>query len=116
MENKLKELIEMEYQEQIQKSERLEKLKKLVSNITDHVNSFNRDGNSFNEIMSREHRTLQQSFTRLCFQWIEHVASEDYKTDGRNEWSKKISIELIEQFQKLDNHQGTKPSNWLGCI
>lgn len=42
----------------------------------------------FAEAMGRQHRTLQQGFTRLCFAWIEHLASlQRGQYDLRNEAS-----------------------------
>lgn len=34
--------------------------------------------------MRRDHRTIQQNFTRLCFEWIKTCASDDYAHDERN--------------------------------
>lgn len=72
--------------------------KQLVNDITDFVNSFNPNTEEFNTNMSNEHRTLQQSFTRLCLGWLEHCASEDYHTDLRNQESKRVSRLLIDNF------------------
>jgi hypothetical protein len=76
-----------------------EEIQKEISNF---VNSYgNRSsGEEFCKLMSNDHRTLQQNFTRLCLQWLETVASDDYRTDGRNEASKNIAQELIGNFQK----------------
>lgn len=84
-----------------------------VELITDYVNTFSR-GEDFNEAMSRQHRTLQQSFTRLCLKWLEHVSQDDYKTDGRNEHSKKVAQELISKFK--ETNAGFNPSEFLGYI
>ena len=85
--------------------------KELVTKITDFVNSYNRDEKSFIEQMSREHRTLQQSFTRLMFKWIEHCASNDYHFDGRNEATHRTSKELVNAFSKYKEEQ--EPSYWV---
>lgn len=45
--------------------------------------------------MSRDHRTLQQSFTRLCAAWLEHCGSEDYLYDGRNAASRDLGREFV---------------------
>lgn len=99
--------------------------KELVQDITDYLNSFNNKGQEFCEEMSREHRTLQQNFTRLCLQWIEHCASVEYRTDGRNEGSQKIARELLEGFKEKQFKDGfsnetlkmmCKPSGHLGYI
>ena len=40
----------------------------------------------FIEEMGRDHRTLQQSFTKVCFAWIKHLAEVE-RYDARNEAS-----------------------------
>ena len=94
------------------------------------VNSYSSEGGeAFIKRMSCEHRTLQQSFTRLCLKWLEHVASEEYRTDGRNEDSKKVAKRLIDGFIKevaKEGHASEEeirknldvylPSKWLGNI
>lgn len=66
--------------------------------ITDAVNSMGFDDNMFCEAMAREHRTLQQSFTRLCLAWLKHCATDTYgkNTDARNEAAHRIAKELVE--------------------
>ena len=56
--------------------------------------------------MSRQHRTLQQNFTRLCLKWLEYVASDEYRTDGRNEQSKDIAQKLLAGFKDLQAKEG----------
>jgi uncharacterized membrane-anchored protein YjiN (DUF445 family) len=99
--------------------------KELVQEITDYVNTFGDKSKEFNKSMSCEHRTLQQSFTKLCLSWIEHVAKDEYLTDGRNEQSKKIAQQLLEGFKDKQIKEGftghtlelmSKPSGYLGCI
>lgn len=99
--------------------------KELVQDITDYLNTFNSKEKEFCEAMSCEHRTLQQSFTKLCLQWIEHCASVEYRTDGRNEQSQKIARELLEGFKQKQAKDGftnetlkimCKPSGHLSCI
>lgn len=55
--------------------------------------------------MTREHRTLQQTFTNLCFAWIRKCAQNHWagNFDGRNEHSCKKSAEIVE---KVDIHDG----------
>jgi len=102
-----------------------EKTKELVQDITDYLNTFNSREKEFCEEMSREHRTLQQNFTRLCLQWIEHCASPEYRTDGRNEASKEVSIRILELWGNRMKDMGysgltldivDRPSKWLGHI
>jgi hypothetical protein len=99
--------------------------KKLVENFSDYVNTFNDKGQEFCQAMSSEHRTLQQSFTKLCLSWLEHCASDEYRTDPRNEGSQKIARELLEGFKQKQIQEGftgetlkmmSKPSGYLGCI
>jgi hypothetical protein len=89
-------------------------VEKLVEEITDFVNTYSLRGDAFNEAMSREHRTLQQSFTRLCLKWIEYVASDEYGFDGRNEASHDICKTMIGFFE-VRNHN-SKPSAHLPLI
>ena len=85
--------------------------KEIANQITNYVNSYGRKSEDFNSAMSREHRTLQQNFTRLCLSWLEHCASDEYNFDARNESSHDISKVLIESFDK-----GGLPSQWLPSI
>lgn len=90
-----------------------EKTQEMVNGITNFVNSSSIN-NEFNERMAMEHRTLQQSFTRLCLRWLEHISKEEYRTDLRNEQSKKIAKEIIEKFK--ENNNGFVPSEFLSYI
>ncbi len=96
--------------------------KELVGKITDFVNDFGSNNKEFIEHMSREHRTLQQSFTRLVFMWIEHCAKNDYHFDARNEATHRISKEIVKAFSELKEEQqpmhwyDVKPSDFLPLI
>ncbi len=90
-----------------------EQVTELVETITDYVNTFSRR-DEFNSAMSLQHRTLQQSFTRLCLKWLEHVSQDEYRTDPRNEQSKVVSKQLIESFKEKNG--GFLPSDFLGYI
>ena len=52
--------------------------------------------------MGREHRTLQQGFTRLCRRWLLHLAAlEECRYDLRNE----ASVELAKKIKAtLEDH------------
>jgi len=89
-------------------------LEKFVEEITDFVNTYSLEGDRFNEAMSREHRTLQQSFTRLCLKWMEYVASDEYRFDGRNEDSHELCKDLITAYKKIG--RGYDPSRMLPLI
>ena len=89
--------------------------KEVVINVTDYLNSFGNKNKEFIQEMNREHRTLQQNFTKLCMEWLENCASEEYRFDGRNEASHNVSKEMVEGFR---DPKGTmsNPSEWLPCI
>ena len=91
-------------------------IQKLVSEITDFVNSYTVEENAFIEAMSHEHHTLQQSFTRLVLRWLEYVASDEYRHDGRNEASHKIASELINTFKQFHENMRNNPSDYLPFI
>lgn len=111
-----------------------EKAKTLAGQITDYVNTFSRETNSrfaqaLAEKLANEHRTLQQSTLRLFLETIEMMASEEYRTDARNESSKQVAKRLMKGFAKviaeeqnlteeevLKNWDVYKPSKWLGFI
>lgn len=80
--------------------------RELTNQITNYVNSFNDKSVEFNKAMSNEHRTLQTNFTRLALAWIEYVASDEYRTDLRNEGCKKIASELLELFKEKKRAEG----------
>lgn len=100
--------------------------KEVAEVMSDYVNSMSHDPKEFVDAFNNQHRTLQQSFTKLCMAWLENCASDDYRTDGRNEASHKISKEMIEAFQKFKETERTgfagsgmgqfKPSQWLPLI
>ena len=90
-----------------------EKASEIVNQITDYVNSLSHQ-EGFNEAMSIEHRTLQQSFTRLCLRWIEHVSNSEYRTDGRNQQSKEVCQKIVNDFREKNG--GYLPSDFLGYI
>ena len=107
-----------------------EKAKTLAGQVTDYVNTFSNDRNKeFAKALSCEHRTLQQSTLRLMLETIEMMASEEYRTDGRNESSKQVAQRLMTGFAKevalsqnipvedvLKSWDVYRPSKWLGHI
>ena len=88
----------------------------LLDLMSAFINSFTPEYKEFIEGMNREHRTLQQSFTKLCLMWIENCASEDYRFDLRNQDSHTISETILETFAKAMKLDATKPSEWLPCV
>ena len=89
--------------------------KEVVNNVTDYLNSFSNKNKEFIAEMNREHRTLQQSFTKLCLEWLENCASEEYNFDGRNEASHKIASVMVEGFHDAKGTM-SKPSEWIPCV
>ena len=58
----------------------------LAERVAGDLNSFSFKNGLFVEAMARQHRTLQQSFTRLTAAWLLHLADlPDGRFDGRNE-------------------------------
>lgn len=99
--------------------------RELTNHITNYLNSFNDKSVEFNKAMSVEHRTLQANFTRLALAWLEYVASDEYRTDLRNEGCKKIASELMELFKDKKRAEGysgntlelvSKPSKMIPTI
>lgn len=82
--------------------------------MSDFVNSFTSDHQGFVTEMAKEHRTLQQSFTKLCLRWIDYVGSEDYRHDLRNQDSHETCKKMVQAFQKENGHW--KPSDFLRMI
>ena len=78
---------------------------KVASQLADLVNCMSLDNKEICKAMTREHRTLQQSFTRLCIEWLKTCASDDYRHDGRNEYSHFIAKEIKDSYDH--NHTET---------
>lgn len=72
--------------------------KELATTVSNGINNMSFNYEEFIAEMGNDHRTLQQSFTRLCLAWLNHVGNDDYRYDGRNEASHKIAKELIEMY------------------
>lgn len=72
--------------------------------MADFLNTFNDSKlEQFVKEMAKEHRTLQQSFTKLCMMWIKALAgTNDY--DGRNEDSVLLARKIIECLSESDMH------------
>lgn len=54
------------------------------------------DRKEFVEVMGKEHRTLQQNFTRLCVQWFKHLSDQE-RYDLRNEASVRLAKEIMQK-------------------
>lgn len=75
----------------------MEEKVKVISNL---LNTMSFDEKKFCEMFGKEHRTLQQNFTRLCLVWIKHLSTVEHY-DDRNEASVLISKEIVEKVQDL---------------
>lgn len=71
-----------------------------VNKVSDMLNNFSFSPDEFVEEFNREHRTIQQNFTRLCLAWIKHCASDDYRHDERNRASHVKCKEIVETMSK----------------
>jgi len=90
------------------------------------VNNMGCPETEFLELMANKHRTLQQSFTKLCLKWVEKVAADNYKFDGRNQKSHQTCKRIMEQWAKHNETdgefmtpelmQGNPPSTWLPMV
>lgn len=67
-----------------------------VAKVSLMLNSLSFDPEDFCKEFTKEHRTIQQNFTRLCIHWLCTCASDDYRFDGRNEASHQIAKALID--------------------
>ena len=75
----------------------------LADAMTDYVNTFSirERSKEFIEGFCRQHPTLQQSAFRMMLELIEHMASHNYHTDGRNDASKDTAKKLMDGFKKV---------------
>ena len=68
--------------------------KEVAQAVSGLVNSYgNSERKEFIEAMARDHRSLQQSFTRLCVDWFKKLTTQSH--DLRNEESVKLAKELL---------------------
>lgn len=71
--------------------------KECARKIGDMLNSFSFNSRAVAEYIAKtEHRTIQQSITRFCIEWLKVCASDDYGYDGRNEASHEVAKELLD--------------------
>ena len=78
------------------KEYRKEKTQEEVRQVAEMLNNMSFDSEGFCELFCNEHRTLQQSFTTLCIEWLKTCAKDEYRTDGRNEDSKRVAKLMLE--------------------
>lgn len=72
----------------------------IVKEISNYVNSYSSDYKEFARLMSYEHRTLQQNFTKLCIAWLKEL-SETESYDLRNEASVKFAQSIKDKLVNL---------------
>ena len=84
--------------------------KKYAEDVSRFLNDFSFNPKKFCDAMNMEHRTLQQSFTKLCAAWIYHCASDEYATDGRNEASHEVARRMVKDFA------GENPADYLPMV
>jgi hypothetical protein len=90
------------------------KAKNIAREMSYFVNSYSSDHKEFINEMGKDHRTLQQSFTKLCLKWIEFVGSDDYRHDLRNQDSHEVCQKMIATFRR--DNDNWKPSDFLRMI
>lgn len=69
--------------------------------LLDYINKMGHDNNAFVETIARDHRTLQQGFTALCFEWIRRCAKKEKEQDFdlRNEYSVQKCAEIVNNVE-----------------
>ena len=80
-----------------------EDVAKAVETISSFVNSLSDEGKEFSGQMGCEHRTLQQSFTRLCVAWLVHLSKvQEGHYDLRNQGSVNLGRRFVEKMKDED--------------
>lgn len=69
----------------------------VANSISDFTNSFTFPYELIAKKMANEHNTSQQSFMRLCMEFIKLMSEKNY-WDGRNEASVKTAKKIMEAF------------------
>jgi hypothetical protein len=117
--------LEAAYQEFLKENTDLQSHKptaeELAEYIEDYFNSFSSKEKALIEQLERKHRTLQQSFSKFVFKWIEHMATDEYRVDGRNEGSQMVAKRLMAGFKNWlrdndPNSYSLLPSDWIRMI
>lgn len=66
------------------------------------LNNFGFNHKMVCDLMSKDHRTIQQNFTRLCIQWLSVCASSDYRYDERNADSHNVAKKIEDALAEYD--------------
>lgn len=78
--------------------ERLEEHVRAVADVANHLS--HRSCREFAALLTHEHRTIQQNFTRMCVAWLEELAKPEARYDLRNESSVKLAREFVTKVQE----------------
>ena len=72
----------------------------LANTISKAINTFGHDDviKACVEALSRDHRTLQQTFTMLCCAWFRKLAADPDNCDPRNEASVNLAVKVVKAF------------------
>ena len=84
-----------------QNNEADEKIKEIVESLFKEINVMGKEeevSSLLNQYVSRQHRTLQQSFIRVIQQFFTQYSTNDY--DPRNEGA----VKLAEKISKMEVH------------
>jgi hypothetical protein len=74
--------------------------------ISNYLNNFSKQpADELVEQLLRQHRTLQQCFSRFCLRWFERVAETPHGFDLRNE----ASVGLAKEILKIDLRKRALP-------
>ena len=72
--------------------------KEFANVCSEFVNNYTADTEGFAKAMSREHRTLQQSFTRMIVEYLKLQAQE--RDDARNQASINFSKKVVKMLEE----------------
>lgn len=78
-----------------------EEAEKVARVLSDYVNSMDNKVSDVVEVLSVEHRTLQQGITKFCVAWLEDCARKQTvgQYDLRNEASCKLGKAFVERIK-----------------
>lgn len=78
--------------------ERLQDHVRAVADVANHLST--RSCGEFAALFTREHRTIQQNFTRLCVAWLVELAKPEARFDLRNDASVKLAREFVMKVEE----------------
>lgn len=79
------------------------KAEEVARTISDYLTCYGSDRiNDLVAVLLIDHRTLQQSFSRLCCKWFEGLAEAPHGFDLRNEASFKLAQAFIQSIPPGD--------------